>query len=454
MVLNATETFDRTWVKYHDKLSDAEFEQRKKKYEEEGIIGIPSTFRYNQVVSMGGSRSSKTYSILQMLLTEMVTRKNIKITVWRATKVECKANVMEDFYTILRSHPVVARDIVENKQKASFTYSKTGSKIIFEGADDVGKVLGSQQTISFFNEVTEFNYEVYLQIAQRTSERILCDYNPSKTFWLESYRFDDESTFIHSDFRNNKFCPVNIQRRLLSYEPWKRGTYEIVGAEVHYKGKPITEQNQPPPHEVNVKKNTANSYMWLVYGLGLGAEKPNKIYKGWHAITDEEFDSKTEYTSYFGIDFGTSVPTAVVEVKYDGDGSFYVKPRLYKPLQDIQDNVATFLRMECPDIMKNNSLLIGDSAKESYITALQDAGYWADKAIKGSGSVDLGISSMQKFQMYVAFTEAFKKEYDEYSWEMDKNNVSKDTPLKKNDHYMDSLRYIITYLIEYLNIQL
>jgi phage terminase large subunit len=454
MNLQATETFDRTWIKYHDKLSDEEWADRCEKYQKEGIIGLPSTFRYNQVVSMGGSRSSKTYSILQLLLTEMVSRKNIKITVWRSTKTECRANVMDNFLTILRDNPDVNNYMIENKQKATFTYSLTGSKIIFEGSDDVGKVLGSTQHISFFNEVTEFSKAVYLQIAQRTSERILCDYNPSKTFWLESYRFDEESTFIHSDFTNNIFCPVPIQKRLLSYEPWEKGSYEIRGAEVFYNDKPITERNQPPPHKTNTLKNTQNEYMWLVYGLGLGAEKPNKIYKGWHGIDEEEFDSKAEYTSYFGLDFGTSVPTALCEVKYDGDGSFYVKPRLYKPMQDIEENIGPWLNMECPDIKSTRALLIGDSAKWAYIDSLINSGYNADGAIKGSGSVDLGISSMQKFQMYVVFDDDLKSEYDEYSWEVDKNGVSRDVPLKKNDHYMDSIRYIITYLIDYLRIEL
>lgn len=453
MNLNVTETFDRTWIAYHDKLSPEEFTERKKKYEEEGIIGVPSTFRYSQVVSMGGSRSSKTYSILQLLLTEMITRLNLKITVWRVTKTECRANVMDDFLTILRSHPLINDNMVENKQKASFTYTPTGSKILFEGSDDVGKVLGSSQDISFFNEVTEFSYDVYLQIAQRTSERILCDYNPSKSFWLESYRHDVETSFTHSDFRNNKFCPVAIQKRLLSYEPWEKGSYEIRGAEIFYNDKPLTPSNQPPPNVQNVKKNTHNEYMWLVYGLGLGAEKPNKIYKGWHSITEEDYDSQP-YTQYFGLDFGTSVPTALVEVKYNGDGAFYIKPRLYKPLQDIEDNIGSWLNMECPDIRQKNSLVIGDSAKEAYITALTNAGFWADMAIKGGGSVDLGLSSMQKFQMYVVFDEDLKDEYDSYSWEVDKNGKSRDIPLKKNDHYMDAIRYIITYLIEYLQIQL
>ena len=42
--------------------------------------------------------------------------------------------------------------------------------------------------------------------------------------------------------------------------------------------------------------------MWLVYGLGIGADKPNKIYRGWRPITSNQFDEQ-DYESYFGLDF-------------------------------------------------------------------------------------------------------------------------------------------------------
>ena len=54
-----------------------------------------------QLVSMGGSRSSKSYSILQMLMLELIKRKNIKITCWRNTKVTCRATILEDFQNII-----------------------------------------------------------------------------------------------------------------------------------------------------------------------------------------------------------------------------------------------------------------------------------------------------------------------------------------------------------------
>jgi len=407
--------------------------------------------RYRQIVSMGGSRSSKTYSILQILMTELMKKRRIKITVWRDTKVTCRATVMEDFKKIIMFDEKVYLDFKENKQQGKFTYKKTGSEILFEGADSIGKVLGGAQDISYFNEVTEFSKDVYLQITQRTADKVICDYNPSKDFWLENYRNDPDTVFIHSTFKNNAFCPRNIVKQLLSYEPWLPDSYEIRGSEVFYKDEPISIENQPPPHPLNVKRKTANQYMWLVYGLGLGSEKPNRIYRGWTGITKEDFN-ELDYTSYFGLDFGTSNPTAIVEVKYDGNGAFYVYPRFYQALTSLDDSLPTVVS-RIDSIKKGESLIVCDSAKSSYIDILATAGQLAVGAFKGPGSVESGISITQGFSIYYVLDEKFASEYANYSWHIDRYGKSTDQPVKSDDHYMDALRYIITYLVKYLNIK-
>ena len=406
-----------------------------------------------QLVSMGGSRSSKSYSILQMLMLELIKRKNIKITVWRNTKVTCRATVLEDFQNIIMFDEDKAKKFKENKQHGTFVYLPTGSRIIFEGADNIGKVLGGQQDISFFNVVTEFSRDVYLQITQRTSDRIICDYNPSKDFWLEQYRHDSETIFIRTNFSNNAFCPVNIVKQLLSYEPWESGSYEVIDAEVYYKGSPITATNQPPPNVLNWKKGTASVYMWMVYGLGLGSEKPNRIYHGWKKITQEHFDS-LPYTSYFGLDFGTSNPTACMDVKYDGNGGMYICERLYKPLGEIEDSLATVIKLKVPQIVKGKSYVICDPAKNAYLEILQGADYLAIGAIKGAGSIEAGVSIVQSFTIYYVSSPNLEMEYTNYSWQVDRNGKATDTPLKDRDHLMDAMRYCIAFLFKYLNIKI
>lgn len=409
--------------------------------------------KYRQIVSMGGSRSSKSYSILQMLMLEMTRLKKLKITTWRDTKVTCRATVLEDFEKIITFNNQIYSNFSHNKQSGSFVYKPTGSRIIFEGADNIGKVLGSSQHISFFNEVTEFSKEVYLQITQRTSGKVICDYNPSKDFWLEKYRFDERTKFIHSDFRDNAYCPPNIVEQLLSYEPWESGSYEVIESSIYYKGKPISDVNQPPPNIKNIKKGTADVYMWLVYGLGIGSEKPNRIYKGWKEISNYAFE-ELPYDSYFAIDFGAKNPTAILEIKYDGDGCFYIRELFYKPITNMTTSLPQAIDNEIPQIKRNLSLLICDSAKQLYIDILKQSEFNAIKAIKGNNTVSPGITQVQSANICYVKSENLHKEYSNYSWKIDRYGKSTDEPEKKDDHLMDSLRYGITYLIKYLGLEL
>jgi len=453
MHLSVTRTYKKTYTNYISQLTDDEFNLRCIKYKEQEIPIEPSYNRYRQVVSVGGSRSSKSYSIMQLLMLYLITNIAKKVTVWRNLKNVCRSTVLEDFRKIIRADKNVYRKFKENKQQGTFTYMPTGSYIVFEGADDIGKVLGSAQDISFFNEISEFNHEVYLQITQRTADRIFCDYNPSKDFFLEKYRLDEETCFIHSTFKDNSFCPPMIVKQLLSYEPWETGSYTIENGNVYYNGSVITQTNQPPPHIENVRKGTASEFMWMVYGLGLQAEKPNRIYKGWREISAEKFES-LNYTSYFGLDFGSSNPTACVEVKYGGDGDFYVYPRMYKPLNDINDSIVTAMELNVKSIIKGKSWIVCDSAKDQYINSLKIGGFIAVGAIKGGGSVEFGIQLVQGVTVYFVMDSDFFSEYNTYSWALDRYGKATDIPVKNNDHYMDALRYVITYLIKYLRIKI
>jgi len=407
---------------------------------------------YRQIVSMGGSRSSKSYSFMQLFAIELARVKRLKITAWRDTKVTCRSTILEDFENILINQKI-HNHFKENKQKGTFIHRKTGSKIVFEGADNIGKVLGGTQHVSFFNEVTEFSKDVYLQITQRTSHKVCCDYNPSKDFWLEKYRNDKRTKFIHSDFRDNAYCPKEIVKQLLSYEPWETGSYDVIDGQVYYRNQPITSYNQPPKNEENWAKGTADEYLWLVYGLGIGAEKPHKIYKGWKKISEEAFDA-LPYQSFFGIDFGAKNPTAIIEVKYDGDGQFFVKELFYQPLSDIQGSLPTILKKFCPQIKLSESLIICDSAKELYVNILKEAGYNAVKALKGNNTVSPGIIQVQGVNISYVPSENLSTEYMNYSWQLDRYSKPTDEPEKKDDHLMDSLRYVITYLVRYFGIEM
>lgn len=375
---------------------------------------------WRQIVAMGGSRSSKSWSILQLFITILLSRHNIFITIWRNTAKTCRSTVRRDFKNILASDPFLYNAFVENKTEATFTSKDTQSVILFEGADDIGKVLGLAQHISFFNEVTEFNEDVYLQITQRTSETIFADYNPSKNFWFERFRDDPRTIFDHSTYRDNPFCPAEIVIQLNGYDP-----------------------SVP----ANIASGTANQYMYDVYCEGIRAERPNKIYRGWETIPDDFFD-KIPSDSFFGLDFGLSSPNALVEAKFDGKRTFYFRERLYASQRELTTNLPAALEKVAPELKDQGSLLVCDSAKMAIVESLQLEGFTAVGALKGPGSLDSGITFLQSCRVfYTRGSRNIGKEEEMYSYDTDRRGNILDKPEPgQDDHILDAARYVATYI--------
>jgi phage terminase large subunit len=282
------------------------------------------------------------------------------------------------------------------------------------------------QDISFFNEVTEFLESVYDQITQRTSEHIFVDYNPSKKFWLDKYKNNPNTILIHSTYKDNPFLSQGIIDKIESYNP---------------------------AVERNVELQTADDYMWKVYGLGTLAEKPNRIYKGWRTCS-KTYYKDLEYQEYFGLDFGLSNPTALIGVKWDGHRTFYIHEYLYMPSSFMNMPIYKWIQEKIPDVTTNN-LVIADSAKQSMVDDMAGAGFLCVGAIKGAGSVDFGINILQSFNVvYTESSHNLDEEYVGYSYMVDRYGLTTDAVVRKDDHLLDALRYCVTYLQKYLDIKI
>jgi phage terminase large subunit len=413
---------------------------------------------YRLIVSYGSSRSSKTYSIMQLFALILLKRKNFKITVWRATRVDAIATVLEDFKAVLLSDSYLYSAFTYNKKDATFHCKRSNSIIHFAGTDVVSKVLGMRQDISFFNEISHFSKDVYLQIAQRTSETIFSDYNPSGETILDDYSEREDTIFLRSTFEDNPFLTEGIVNQLKGYNPYRVGS-TYVTKEPPFKlmnkhnDEEVTDDNLPSPNEANIKNGTADKFMWLVYGLGIGCEKPNRIFRNWKECTLESF-LDLEYTSYFGLDFGISSPTAMVEVKFDGDRTFYLRERLYKPAGEMGMPIYEWIRSRMTPEITDDDLIVCDSAKKSMVEDLQIGGLTAVGALKGQGSKQRMISQVQSFNiLYTSDSSHLRDEYFEYSFRADKFGVVTDMIEDRNkDHLMDSIQYVVDYLVRYLDI--
>jgi len=408
------------------------------------------------IVNSGGSRSSKTYSILQLFVTILMQKTNYKISCYRNLRVDCIDTVGQDFKNIIEFSGL-SEMFVHNIKDAKWVCKSTGSVIYFAGTEKIHKALGQQNNIIFLNEISEFSQEVFNQLDQRTRDKIFIDYNPSKDFWIENYRENDAAIFLHSTYKDNPFLTKGIIAKLESYNPYKVNSTYVENGEVYYKEKVASEKNQPPVNVQNIKNGTANKYLYEVYCLGLGSEKPNRIYTGWKICSDDFF-RELPHEKFYGLDFGVSSPTAIVEACFDGDRTFYVNEILYKPMSEMGMTLAEYVLTprgaSKKPLINQDNITVCDSAKKSMVIDLAKQGLNAVPALKGQGSVSRTISSVQSFNVvYTQSSANIKIEYFEYSWKLDRYGLVDEMPEpNKPDHLMDATGYVISYMINYLGI--
>ena len=391
--------------------------------------------KYKYIINKGGSRSSKTYSLLQYFALIMLKRKDLKITVWRNEKVTCKGTAMEDFKKILLTTDGLFDKFEENKTKGFFRCKSTNAMILFEGGDNDQKVHGLAQHISFFNEASEFGLDVYRQISQRTEETCFFDFNPSKQFWLESFKNNDRAIFMHSTYKDNAFVTSSIIERLEGYLPWNPEDMHL----------PKEERR---PHEKNVANGTASEFHYLVYCEGFGSEKPDLIHGGWRKCKNDLFDM-LPFETTLGIDFGSAKPTAVVNVKWDGGRNFYVDQLCYEPIRKLHTDLAETIISKvqgCCDYEEVESVC--DSAKKSYMNDLTNGGFQVIPAKKGNDSIQRGNDKIDEYNIYV--TERSKdihEEQENYTFLKDRYGLATDKPDPHcEDHLMDAIRYAVEWI--------
>ena len=378
--------------------------------------------KYKYIINSGSSRSSKTFSILQIFWIVAWTKPRTKLSVFRNTKKDCKDTILQD---MLKYYPTLDNwdKIIYNKTESVLTFPN-GSTINIEGTDDDLKVHGYHSDYLWFNEFYRMSKDTFDQLDMRCTTAVFMDYNPIGKLWSDDLVKQDNAKLIHSTFLDNPFIPLEQKKKILGYEPT-----------------PYNEQQK-----------TADPYKWSVYGLGLKAEKPNRIHKDWIKISDEEFD-RLIAPNYFGLDFGTTNPCGLVEVKFLQPNLFFTKQRLYKPASKLETSLSsTLLAMG----FTKKDLIVADTGGQTdtlSIAELLNAGLNVIPAIKGAGSVNQGINFINNsVNHYTASSEDFEHELENYEWEI-VNGMNLERPVKKDDHLLNADRYIKTFLQFHLNIK-
>jgi len=173
------------------------------------------------VVNQGGTRSSKTYSILQLLIARAASGKyNGKVvSIVRKALPPLKRSVYRDFINILTDMELYDE---RNLNKTELTYDLNGCLFEFFSTDHPQKVRGAKRDILFCNEANEISLADWVQLIIRTSERAYLDYNPSDEYhWIYDHVLTrDDVTYIQSTYKDN---PELSAEQIKEIENLRRG---------------------------------------------------------------------------------------------------------------------------------------------------------------------------------------------------------------------------------------
>jgi len=439
----------------------------------EDIWNASQSKNYKLIVEEGSSRSSKTWSNFQNLFLDLFENPLTTCTILRDTQKSCREIVEIDWVKWLsdpmgRKKQLEKKEIsvfefdalikkenltkyfLRNKTNHTWTFLHNNSFIRFTGLDDEDDAMGMTQDICWINEPYKFSHEVYKQLSQRTSKYILFDWNPKQTHWVNEEKRKENTITLFSTFEDNPFCPEESRIHIQSYQPIshsfiKDKDYNIELNENNYTKKQLNELKRCIYNE---SVGSASLYHWLVFGLGQKSEKPNRIFKGWEILSNTDFE-KLPYQSYYGLDYGLSAPSALVEMKFDGDENYFFREILYKPLNDIKGSLSDeFERLNIP----KHKQIIADSGNElnkEESRKLKNAGYNIIQAKKGAGSISSGIETMQKSKIhYTKESINIEQEYENYSWKI-WQGIQMDVPEENgDDHSLDAMKYVISWFVK------
>jgi len=360
------------------------------------------------IAHKGSTRSSKTWSILQLLyLIAVRSPKPLLISVVSESFPHLSRGCIRDFENMLKTDGLWDD---ANWNATNKIYKVNNSKIEFFSADNPSKVHGPSRDILYINECINIPYETYRQLAIRTTETIFLDCNPCFEFWLDEHLLPrEDAILIHSTYKDNNYLSAEQIRE--------------------------------------IESNMHDTEWWLVYGEGKTGKKLGIVMQNWKQVDKMP---ETYKKRWLGIDFGfTNDPTAIIDVRL-ANGELWIDELLFAKGYD-NTMIAKYLK-EC-NIPKWLPI-VADSAEPKSISEIKAFGFNIEPAIKGADSIKQGISILNRYQKNITKRSLnIISEYRNYRWKTDETGKPTNQPIDMYNHAIDAQRYVaLKYLQEQKNV--
>jgi phage terminase large subunit len=345
------------------------------------------------IVNQGGSRSSKTWSLCQLVIVWAISNPNKTISIVRKTLSTLKSTAMKDFFAIMKEQDIY--DVKKHNKTENIYKFDNGTIVEFFSTDDEQKLRGRKRDLCWANEANELYYDDYFQLNLRTSFKFILDYNPSESdSWIYELP-DDNKIIIKSTYRDNPFLERTIIEGIESLKYTDESLYQI-------------------------------------YALGEKAMSRKNVYNNW-TFLQQRPEKFTEFV--YGLDFGYNHPCALVRVYYYDD-EIWIETVIYESglnNSELGNKMKQLQIDEFTDIMC-------DYARPEAIAELRDMGF---NVHNGDKAVKAGINNVKTFKVFASeYDKELKKEYSNYMWKVNGDRIS-DEPTKNWDDAMDAIRYAV-----------
>jgi phage terminase large subunit len=349
---------------------------------------------YPIICNEGGSRSSKSYSVVQLLIHIAINNPNTRISCVSHSLPHIKRGVYRDFKGIMEQWNIWDE---KDFRYTDFIYTfKNGSYIELFGLEDPDKAKGPARDILFVNEANLISKALFDQLLIRTTGQVFLDWNPADfVSWVYEVADNPNNKRIHSTYLNN-----------------------------------ISNLSESQVKNIEQYKDLPDDFMWKVYGLGQRGAAKELIYTQW-----KQYDQAPDGDVFYGLDFGYVHPAALVKVTHY-EGQNYFEEIIYQSGLTLSD-LSRLIKEKVPD----RATIYADAAEPKSIEELYRQGFNIKPAVK---DVWAGIMKMKSYPINLHYnSQNLKREFQSYKWKKDKNDNVIEEPVKANDDAIDACRYAV-----------
>lgn len=364
-----------------------------------------------------GRRFGKSTVIAWEMFAMAVANDNARVPYYAPTRDDARDIMWRTLKEICG--PLIVGDANESRLEINVRNIHGGTSLLvlygWEAVQERGKGVGVKNNHIYLDEVSK--------------------YKNFKFGWEEILRptlidLQGGATFISTPNGFNHFYDLSLME----------------GKDPDYKYFHFTSYDNPflSPAEIQKMKEEYPEDRFAQEVLGEFRKREGLVYKGFrretHVINELPEDLEVMYT-LGGVDWGHTHPAAVLTIKKDYDGNYYITDEFYEVGRTEEDIID--YTVSC-----GFNKVYPDSENASGCAGLKKRGVNVKEVKKSKGSVQSGISKVQellKQNRLKVLSNCVNtiQEFEAYSYPDDKDKLSNENPIKENDDAMDAMRYVL-----------